>query len=119
MIHCKQFGLSKQERIVNDKEFEHVYKTGTIRKSGCLIVRSLANNLKYSRLGVAVSKKIFRNAVTRNRIKRLIREAFRLNKYQLPKGIDFIVGVRFKDAKSFTLPGIKSGLTDTFIAISK
>ena len=90
----KQFGLSKKERIVNDKEFEKVYKEGTIKKNGKVIARFLPNDLGYSRLGIAVGKKVFRTAVKRNRIKRLIREAFRLNKNQLPKGLDIIISIR-------------------------
>jgi len=118
------FGLAKKERITNAKEFEHAYKNGAISKSGCLLIRSLSNNLGYSRLGIAVSKKLFPSAVTRNRIKRLIREAFRLNKQQLPKGIDLIVGVRSfaiplrrddgKGLKPFTLPEIQAGLMGLF-----
>jgi ribonuclease P protein component len=90
----KQFGLSRKERVVNNKEFDLIYKEGTIRKSGNVMVRYLPNNLGYSRLGIAVSKKIFRASVRRNRVKRLIREAFRLNKTRLPKGLNIIVSAR-------------------------
>lgn len=94
----KQFGLSKRERIVNAKEFERVYKEGIIKKKGKVIVHYLPNQLEYARLGVAVGKKMFRSAVARNRIKRIIREAFRLNKHKLPVGLDIIVGVRVRPA---------------------
>jgi ribonuclease P protein component len=110
----KIFGLSKKERITKAGEFEHAYKNGVISKSGCLIIRSRPNNLKYSRLGVAVSKKLFPSAVARNRIKRLIREAFRLNKHQLPRGLDLIVGVRPKGPNPFTLQEIQNGLIGSF-----
>jgi ribonuclease P protein component len=116
MTRYKQFGLARRERIVDDKEFERVYKNGNVIKRGCLIIRALPNNRAYARLGVAVSKKIFRHAVTRNRIKRMIREAFRLNKNQLPKGVDFIIGVRVKDPKLITLPAVQAGLSDSFIS---
>ncbi|MFH0889381.1 MAG: ribonuclease P protein component [Planctomycetota bacterium] len=89
----KQFGLSKKERVVNKKEFDRIYKEGTIRKSGKVMVRYLPNDLGYSRLGVAVGKKLFRKASMRNRIKRLVRESFRLNKNLLPKGLDIIIGI--------------------------
>ncbi|MFH1230744.1 MAG: ribonuclease P protein component [Planctomycetota bacterium] len=117
----KQFGLSKKERVVNDKEFEKVYKEGTIRKNGRVIIRYLPNDLGYSRLGIAVSKKVFRKAVNRNRIRRLIREAFRLNKNQLPKGLDIIISIRITpDNKEshITLPEIQTELLKIFAGYS-
>jgi ribonuclease P protein component len=42
-----------------------------------------------SRLGVTVTRKIG-NAVTRNRIKRLVREVFRRNRLRLPSGLDLV-----------------------------
>lgn len=42
-----------------------------------------------TRLGITVTRKIG-NAVTRNRIKRLVREVFRLNRNRLPEGIDLV-----------------------------
>lgn len=110
----KSFGLSRKERITNGGEFERAYKNGAISRSGCLIIRSLPNNLGYSRLGIAVSKKLFPGSVTRNRIRRLVREVFRLNKHRLPKGLDLIIGVRSKGTKPFKLQEIQDGLIRVF-----
>jgi ribonuclease P protein component len=55
-----------------------------------LVVYGCYNGLLWSRLGLSVSRKIG-GAVTRNRWKRLIREAFRLERLHLPPGIDLIV----------------------------
>lgn len=48
------------------------------------------NNLDYPRLGLAISRKSARLAVTRNRIKRLIREFFRAHQQDLT-GLDVVV----------------------------
>ena len=46
-----------------------------------------------ARLGLAIPK-AYGNAVARNRIKRLIREVFRLNKAKLPPGVDMVFSAR-------------------------
>lgn len=49
-----------------------------------------SNSLGYARLGLAVSKKQARRAVQRNRLKRLIRESFRIHQHSLPAW-DYVV----------------------------
>ena len=56
-----------------------------------LIVYGVENGLDHARLGLSVSKKKVRKAFERNHVKRLLREAFRLSKPDLPIGIDLIV----------------------------
>ncbi len=51
------------------------------------------NNVGRSRLGISVQKKTGK-AVQRNRIKRIIRESFRLNREQFPEGCDVVLTVR-------------------------
>ena len=55
-----------------------------------LLVYGLPNELPHSRLGLSVSRKVG-NAVKRVRWKRLIREAFRRNRDEIPRKLDLIV----------------------------
>lgn len=49
-----------------------------------------SNTFSYPRLGLRISKKYLKHAVERNRVKRVIRESFRLNQYRL-KDLDVVL----------------------------
>jgi len=51
------------------------------------------NQVGITRLGVTVSKRVGKSVI-RNRVKRLIREFFRLNKHLLPQGHDMVIIAR-------------------------
>jgi ribonuclease P protein component len=62
-----------------------------------LIVYGAENGLDHPRLGISASRKRVRKAHERNRVKRLLREAFRLSKAELPAGVDLVVVPRGPD----------------------
>lgn len=91
-------GLMTYESLKKPSEFSKVYKRGKSFADKYLVIYILPNKLGYTRVGLSVSKKVG-NSVKRNRIKRLIRETFRLN--YLSNGnydIVFIARVRSNDA---------------------
>src|SRR5687768_18528321 len=82
--------FSREMRIRKAAEFDRIYKTRIFAADDVLVINGAASGLPHARLGLSVSRKVG-NAVVRNRWKRLIREAFRLSKADLPSGIDLIV----------------------------
>ena len=71
-------------------DFDRVYQRRIYAADDVLVINGCHNELPQSRLGLSVSRAVG-NAVTRNRWKRRIREAFRLSRLELPMGIDFVV----------------------------
>ena len=98
------------ERINDPSVFRLAFQGRKSVSDPALIVYGLENGLAYSRLGISASKRKVRKAHDRNRVKRLLREAFRLNKADMPTGLDLIVvprgpGLTF-DQATRGLPGL-------------
>jgi ribonuclease P protein component len=83
--------LRPHERMKDPAEFRRAFEGRRSVSDEVLIVYGIENGRDYPRLGISVSRKKVRAAHARNRLKRLIREAFRLSKSELPAGIDLVV----------------------------
>ena len=79
------------ERIKDPADFRRAFDRKRSVSDAVLIVYGAENGLDHPRLGISVARKRVRKASKRNRIKRLIREAFRLTKADLPPGLDLVV----------------------------
>jgi len=86
-------GFKVHQKLRRRAQFDRVYRTGRRVSGRHLTLVATGNDLGYCRLGMAVSRKVDR-AVGRNRIRRLIREAFRVRQFDLPAGYDVIVTPR-------------------------
>lgn len=86
----KKFGFPKAEHLRRPEDFRRVFDARCSVSDQLLVVYVLGNDLPHARLGLSVSKKRG-SAVVRNRLRRLYREAYRLNKHDLPAGLDIIV----------------------------
>ncbi len=76
----------KSRRLRSRDEFRRIKKYGKRITGRVVIFDVLSEKFSYRCLGLTVSKR-FGNAHLRNRFKRLVREAFRLNQYLLPPGL--------------------------------
>jgi ribonuclease P protein component len=79
-----------QYRLRSGSQFRRVYDRRSSASDAVLLVYAAANELDYPRIGLSVSRKVG-GAVVRNRWKRLLREAFRLSREELPAGVDLVV----------------------------
>ncbi len=85
------------ERLKDSEAFRCAFRRRRWESDNILAVYGIENGLEHLRLGISVSRKKVRAASDRNRLKRLIREAFRLIKADLPSGIDLVVVPRALD----------------------
>jgi ribonuclease P protein component len=84
------------ERLKDPADFRRIFARRRCESDQVLVVYGLENGRACSRLGISVSRKKVRTAAARNRLKRLVREAFRLGKADLPVGIDLVVVPRLE-----------------------
>ena len=81
--------MEKKFRLRKNMEFKKVYTGGKNYWNRNLILYVRINKLEESRLGITITKKIG-NAVVRNKIRRRIKEIYRLNSYRIKNGYDLV-----------------------------
>jgi len=100
--------FKNHERLRSQRDFQCALRYGSRRHTEHFTVILRPNALQVSRLGVAVSKKVG-NAVKRNRIKRHLREFFRLHKQRLPQAHDLMIIAKM-DAATLTYHEVREEL---------
>ena len=78
-------------------EFRRLYAKGKSAVSPCLAMYCRKNRLGYNRLGLTVGTKVG-HAVVRNRVRRRIRESYRVNEDRFRQGYDIVVVARVRAA---------------------
>lgn len=84
------------QRLRRGGDFDRLFQEGQSQAGRMLVMRAAAGRGTHHRCGVIASKKVFRRAVDRNRAKRLMREAFRLEQANLPSSpVDMVILGRY------------------------
>jgi ribonuclease P protein component len=106
-----KLSLPAQRRVRRKTDFDAAYARGRRLGDGFFGVTASANDKDGPRLGLAVSIRMAGGGVERNRLRRVIRESFRLHQHELPS-VDVIVSARgrAKEASPIELRTSLAGL---------
>lgn len=89
----ERLGLPPERRVRLSGDFKRLYASGQRLGNACFTAVVLANGAGAPRLGLSVAARMLKRAVERNRVRRVIRESFRIHQHRLP-AVDIVVGVR-------------------------
>jgi len=81
--------LTRVERLSRQSDLKAVFASGSSKSTAGAKIVYLKNNLLFSRFAITIVRK-YGNAVERNRVKRIFREFYRLNKENITLGVDII-----------------------------
>ena len=86
----KHLSFKKNKRLLSNRQFKAVLAHGLRASDGILVLYVCENDCSYPRLGISIGRS-HGNAVVRNRLKRLLREAFRQSQHDIPAGFDYLL----------------------------
>ena len=104
----RRFRFGAQLRLRSKLQFDAIYAGGRRVDDKFFALRVKPNGLTHPRVGLAVAVKTAGNAVARNRLRRLIKESFRLEQYALP-AVDIVVAAKFP-AREAPAPTLRASL---------
>ena len=88
---AKRHGFSPAMRITRERDFQRAFRGGSRARASHLLVVAVESESPHTRLGLSVGRRIWPRAVNRNRLKGVLREAFRLEYEALPQGLDLVL----------------------------
>jgi len=112
-----KFVFPRTRRVRKSSEFRELVRVGRKSQDRLFSVYALANGFDHGRLGITVSRRVSARAVDRNRIKRLIREAYRHEPVRLC-GVDLVVIAR-PAALEAEVPEMLQSLRNHWSALQK
>ena len=107
--------MKKTVSIKENKDFKRLYYRGKSVAAGCLVVYYRQNPYPFCRLGLTVSAKVGK-AVVRNRVRRLIRESYRIMEDGVRKSMDIVVVAR-SSAAAADFRAVRASLSEAFLRL--
>lgn len=94
---AQRYRFRREQHIRTRAEFSAVFDRKGRISAGPLLAFAAPNGLEITRLGISMTRRVG-IAARRNRIKRMVRESFRLQQHELPAGWDIVIVPRPHEA---------------------
>lgn len=98
----------RMRRLRSGLDFQRIYQGNQKSADAILVVFASKSREKLTRIGLSVSRR-HGNSVVRHRLRRMLREAYRLEQHQLPEGLDLIL-IPGREAKSASMNQFRDSL---------
>ncbi|MCA9302579.1 MAG: ribonuclease P protein component [Phycisphaerales bacterium] len=112
----RQLVFRRRHRLSKASEFDAVFAHKIRKSRGPITLHLRPNDLPHHRLGLSIGRRVG-NAVTRSRLKRMIREVFRLHHATMPMlgeaGYDLVISARKHDP--MTLDAYRAAIIDAMM----
>ncbi len=109
--------LGAEKRLRSKLQFDAIYAGGRRLDDRFFGLRVKPNGLDHPRIGLAVAIKTMGNAVARNRLRRLVRESFRLAQHDLPP-VDIVVAAK-NPSREAPAPTLRASLAALWQRVAK
>jgi len=109
--------FKKAEKLRKNSDFLAVYRQGKKEHGKYLVIYFVYHKDSGRKAGFVVSKRVSKKAVVRNKIKRRLREIYRLNRFSLPENI-FLITVAKPEIVKADYNEIRDDLLEAFKKIS-
>lgn len=104
--------MLKPGRLKKNREFKYVYSNGRVFSNNLLVMYIVYNNEDFNKVGFSVSKKVGKSVI-RNKVRRRIKECYRLNSSLIKRGYNIIFVSRVK-AKEATYHELEKAMISLF-----
>lgn len=112
------FAFGRQMKMRKTDEFSSVFRFRCVGGSVGLAVMAAPNGLDHARLGLIVPKRVVADAVGRNRIKRLLREGFRLRRDEF-SGLDIVAQLKAAMPEDSLVETFRTGMLQCKACVEK